>query len=910
MLFAADDQSSVSINAVGLTVNGDICTNGELNKSVQWGNFNGHEFVNVNVSDEVVTDEETTAADTEEFDFTKDMIYIHQKLMNTYFGENTAKYEVSKSFVEMNINISQPTFVTGKLAFEGNVNLDNPVGAVSDIDFNSETINGNNTVIYSKFGDIDIDGKNVSVNGLIYAPFGTVTVDADNFNLNGIIIAQKVEFNCTSNININYNNQVAAFVGIESENISWNPDDMQYMDDTNGDGIPDIVENSTNTKPENINSDDMDASISLYLDDNIITGNNGVKEVYFYVKTKKNFDHITLYSLDNGTHLINLFDNGDFDHNGDNIMGDCIYSGKYRINTDVSEKTIYSFYAIANNTMSNTAQLKIIPPFTSQNMADIKYVGKKIREVLNDNIIPIEYRDVSGISTYGYNYYDNLNPEYVRLHKIKCDKISATLDSLVAEGKLLKYVFDDISKTYFCTYSFGVNFVIITTDDLLDLATEQEDYPPIETAVSEKYSDINALIIDANTGIIEKRFNKKLVEKWKNDSMNIVHDTEVTVKDLKTELFNKDIIIYSGHGYYLNQVGYNFSFITLTDACTEEEFDLYSEDMSECRVIQSFGSGDDEDLGVFSVAAKFFEDYYGPGGLSGSFFCSESCEFFGADYFAEGYTDDYAQTLLGCSASAVIGFKNSVNCRYSMKFVECYLDNLLSKKNAIDSFNKAKKEIGENDDKYLHGLKRGATGYPYLVGDENSKLIKAIKNGDWETDAQLSSSIPCSWQYSGDCQVIDSVGNIKPFGNKMAFLSTGIGSNSGVSISGTQGSTMSQVFKNNYNNLHFKYNFISEEPMEYINSRYDDKFEFQILDLNDNILYSDVIESVKKSSWFANESINFAGGDRTAFHTGWKDYSVDISKFKGKSIKIKFLVYDVGDSAYDSAVVIDNINAD
>lgn len=255
MLFAADDQGGISVNAGGFTVNGDICTNGELAKAVHWGNFNGREFINENTSDEVISDDETTAGETTEFDFKKDMIFINQKLMNTYFSENTAKYEVSKSFVEMNINVSQPTFVTGKLGFEGNVNLNNPVGAVSDIDFNSETINGNNTVIYSKFGDIDIDGKNVSVNGLIYAPFGTVTVDADNFNLNGIIIAQKVEFNCTSNVNINYNNQVAAFVGTESEKLSWSYEDWQYLADTDGDGLPNLIEKDLGTKPYVVDTD-------------------------------------------------------------------------------------------------------------------------------------------------------------------------------------------------------------------------------------------------------------------------------------------------------------------------------------------------------------------------------------------------------------------------------------------------------------------------------------------------------------------------------------------------------------------------------------------------------------------------------------------------------------------------------
>ena len=61
--------------------------------------------------------------------------------------------------------------------------------------------------------------------------------------------------------------------------------------------------------------------------------------------------------------------------------------------------------------------------------------------------------------------------------------------------------------------------------------------------------------------------------------------------------------------------------------------------------------------------------------------------------------------------------------------------------------------------------------------------------------------------------------------------------------------------------------------MEYLGSKYDDKFEIQILDENNQILYNNILESVNKSDCFKITDINFDGGD----------------------------------SNYDSAVVIDNI---
>ena len=62
------------------------------------------------------------------------------------------------------------------------------------------------------------------------------------------------------------------------------------------------------------------------------------------------------------------------------------------------------------------------------------------------------------------------------------------------------------------------------------------------------------------------------------------------------------------------------------------------------------------------------------------------------------------------------------------------------------------------------------------------------------------------------------------------------------------------------------------------------------------------------SSWFAVTGINFEDGDNTAYHTGWKTVTVDISEYQGQYITIRFVVFDVGDSIYDTAALIDNVH--
>ena len=182
------------------------------------------------------------------------MIFIHTKLTNKYFTENCDTYNEDYTYSDMNININNSVYVTGRLSLDGNISLNNAVGAVSDVDLSGGNLNGNNTVIYSKFGDIDISNSQASVNGLIYAPFGTVTIDCDNFNMNGLIIAQNVVIDGYG-ANINYSSSWAELVGTESEELSWTMDDWQYLADTDDDGLPNLIEKEVGSDPYNPDTD-------------------------------------------------------------------------------------------------------------------------------------------------------------------------------------------------------------------------------------------------------------------------------------------------------------------------------------------------------------------------------------------------------------------------------------------------------------------------------------------------------------------------------------------------------------------------------------------------------------------------------------------------------------------------------
>ena len=142
----------------------------------------------------------------------------------------------------------------------------------------------------------------------------------------------------------------------------------------------------------------------------------------------------------------------------------------------------------------------------------------------------------------------------------------------------------------------------------------------------------------------------------------------------------------------------------------------------------------------------------------------------------------------------------------------------------------------------------------------------------------------------------------------MAILTTGVGSGTSGYQGATQGSVLSQSFKigAGQTTLTFDYDVVSEEPHEYVGSSYDDKFYAELVLENGTVIRL-VEESVNKSTWYSVSGIDFEGGDNTVYHTKWKTFNFDVSKYQNQRVTIRFVVYDVGDSSWDTAALIDNV---
>lgn len=206
------------------------------------------------------------------------------------------------------------------------------------------------------------------------------------------------------------------------------------------------------------------------------------------------------------------------------------------------------------------------------------------------------------------------------------------------------------------------------------------------------------------------------------------------------------------------------------------------------------------------------------------------------------------------------------------------------------------------------------------------------------------------WISGGHFEVITHLGVNQE--EKWATLYPTDGKNMGIISSGVDDKALNGrqswayqtfVVPEDMNVLKFDYNVVSNEPMEFIGTRYDDTFKATLVEgtvkepQETDEFYGDYPESIYDVKWLestvdtnekiiAYESINssdwgydykddrqrvdveFSDGDRTTYMTEWKTLTFDVSEYKGKTVTLKLQTWDLGDTAYPTAVLFDRVH--
>ncbi len=250
-----------------------------------------------------------------------------------------------------------------------------------------------------------------------------------------------------------------------------------------------------------------------------------------------------------------------------------------------------------------------------------------------------------------------------------------------------------------------------------------------------------------------------------------------------------------------------------------------------------------------------------------------------------------AAAYLAKGAKGYLGFSEYVDSGYAGDVTNEFYKSFMNKgKSATESFSDAVTAKGTDD-------KGNTPAFFNYVGQGDLKMGgKDLQNAGFEDGL-------VGWQTEGDSRVINRLASLKPpEGKRMAIISTGLGS-----VNNSNSALVQNICSQEGKlTISFKYNVVSEEPLEYVGSVYDDNFKMTVtINGKPTVL---VQRTINNSSWKKISGINFAGGDATTYHTGWKTVTKNLGNIKADDVvKIEFRVNDKGDSIYDTAALIDDV---
>ncbi len=292
------------------------------------------------------------------------------------------------------------------------------------------------------------------------------------------------------------------------------------------------------------------------------------------------------------------------------------------------------------------------------------------------------------------------------------------------------------------------------------------------------------------------------------------------------------------------------------------------------------------------------------------------------------YNNTMANAFINKGAKSVVGFDDYVASSYCKNIGSALFgetDGMLELSpdpvKLSDAFTYATDTHGTDDGKGADFLKTGSN-------DTNFNAA-AITNGGFEEGSAVG------WSAVGDYRVRTTLGDVSPRGgNYMGVISTGLGTYTGEGYS--SGGVESALYQSmcipaGVDTITFEYDFITEEAMCWVGSAYDDTFTATLRSPDDSsVLATAVTETVNSSTWEFLGGDYFSGGDDASnlelcptdstdeesyghsdgtYHVGWESGSFDVSAYAGQDdpVQIYFYVTDEGDSVWDSAATIDNV---
>ena len=382
--------------------------------------------------------------------------------------------------------------------------------------------------------------------------------------------------------------------------------------------------------------------------------------------------------------------------------------------------------------------------------------------------------------------------------------------------------------------------------------------------------------IDANFGTKYLTVANSIANKLGYSVTNIT-GTNVTL-DVMKNFDDYGIILVDSHGYLNQFESPNTSNICLTQTYSS---DIHSADYQSGRILVT-------QSGSIWVAPSFFDAYYTTDKMQNSLVYLGICH--GLE------TTSLSSSLIKAGAKSVIGYDDSVSFVRDENMLTSIFNEMIkddkNDSNITITVSDACETARKNNPGTPNLLLRGSYGFDKLV-------LRCL--GDLNLGFENQKTY---WDGSGDFRIISQCGSLYPTeGDYMAIIGTGLGAVSDST------SILTRTFKvtDKLSSLSFDYDVVSEEPSEYVGSIYNDTFVVNVTFVSNSGSQTSTIlkETVNSSSWEYLGENYFNGGDNTTYHTGWKTHNINIPEGTTE-IMIEMKIWDLGDSIYDTATLIDN----
>ncbi|MDQ3022763.1 MAG: hypothetical protein M3R04_00025 [bacterium] len=361
---------------------------------------------------------------------------------------------------------------------------------------------------------------------------------------------------------------------------------------------------------------------------------------------------------------------------------------------------------------------------------------------------------------------------------------------------------------------------------------------------------------------------------------NLYSNAACTVEVFKT-MADFGVVMISTHGnsYFGSYTSPMWGGTTVTpdtqcvfnsrEAPTAASMVTYSADLIAGRLVAA---------GTYRITPSFVREYCDD--MPNTIVYIGSCRSTWNDSLADAFTDNGAGTF--------VGFSDYVGVVWAFNWGMDFWTKMLASNNTGGAWTAGQVETDADPARYD------------LRGSGAVKILaESLRNPGF--DEPLT-----GWTRSGDCRGIHHLGFIPVVeGRYMAITSTGLGS-----VSDSQ-SALSQRFcvPMVATSLGLDYNVVSEEPLEFLQTAFDDRWSISLYTPSGTLLTTFVNGSVNTTSgWAVAPAVDFFGGDATAFQTGWTRIApIDMTPYRGTTVDLVIECNDIGDSLYDTAVLVDRV---